>query len=174
MNYVNARFRTLRSHAAQWVDAFRETVSKWKLGRVSRRVLGEIPRATPRLGLKYQELDEQELALRILQHVDECVSLQRYARELEICPDVLPAFREQAHTADELAFMLSLIPRMNECPQLARAHRALTRYWTNAWTGGGVSDSEYRCTLKGAALYLRQHVEPVGPTVDLAEMLARG
>ena len=173
MNYVNARIRSLRSHAVQWVEDIRGALSKWKLSRASRRVLGEIPRVAPRIGLKYRDLDEQELALRILRHVDECVALQRYARELEICPDVLPAFRQQAHEADELAFVLSLFPRLSECPQLSRAHRALTRYWTSAWTGGGVSDSEYRCTLKGAALYLRQHAEPVGPTVDLAEELTR-
>ena len=159
MNYLNVRLRSLRNLAAAMFNDLRETVTHWQLGRVGQRALGGIPRPSRQRGREFHDaeldLDGPALASRILRHVDACVLLQTYARELDICPDALPAFRELAREADELAFTLALIPNFDEISQIARAHAALTDYWSSAWASG-VSDSEYRCTLKGAALFLRQ------------------
>ena len=175
MNYLNARIRSLRSHLTLIYEDLRESLAQWKLSRFGYRVLGGIPRAPRRQSTQAQgwetPVDDRALSQRILGHVDACVTLQRYAKELDICPDVLPAFREQAREADELASAISHIPDWEESSQLSRAHWALTRYWSSAWTNGGVSDSEYRCTLKGAALFLKQRAEHAfAPTVDISEL----
>jgi hypothetical protein len=71
--------------------------------------------------------------------------------------DKLPETKALMADAKWLASQLLLIPRLERIEPLKRAHHALTAHWQSLWSNGGISDSNYRGSLKGAMLYLELH-----------------
>ena len=160
MTYITHNLRSVTNHCRHLQRQVKRAVTRWNLRIFGRRILGEMPRKR-RVEMAVEPLAAVGAELppvteRLLRHLAEFTCVQHYASEYPFFADTHPTCKQLAHDAAQLAYELSLYPRMQDCPPLNRAYTALRGHWRESWTIGGITEAEYRTAVKCAALFLRQ------------------
>ena len=96
---------------------------------------------------------DTKLVFRLQEHLVEHKGLQG-CLEGGIPAKMLPEVRRLMADAKDLARQLSEVPECELCEPLGRARAALIEHWRSLWSNGGISERDYRATLKSAILFL--------------------
>jgi len=96
---------------------------------------------------------DAKLAFRLREHLVEHEGLQG-CLEGGIPANRLPEVRRLMADAKDLARRISAVPEYELCEPLGRARAALIEHWRTLWSNGGISEPDYRATLKGAVRFL--------------------
>ena len=143
--------------ARTW-NGIAEQVKTWRHKVPCPQVQAEAE-APPRLDR--QACGSEELEQQLWKHLSDFANVQSGLR-LHTPGERLRQIRKVTEDARSLAFEISLIPNYRDSFPLVRAQETLVDYWRSSWATRGISECEYRTSLKAAILFLRQGMTNTG------------
>lgn len=134
--------------AETW-NSLAKQVKSWRLGRIHASNLA--------LAAEQPASEIGHIERRLWKHLNDYSDIQlMLAAGTPL--DRLPQARKVCEDARNLAFEISLIPNFQDAVPLATVQRVLVEHWRAHWTTNGISEGEYRISIKVAILFLRQHM----------------